>query len=285
MRVLPVARQVFRAFIAHQGWLLAAAIAYYTLLSVFPLVLGLVAVLGAFLSDPTAQAEFVAAIAGLFPGSGPLIQETVGQVVAGSGTAGFVATIGLILAATGVFVGVSQSLDIVWEAPRTRSVLGATLLAVALVLAVGLIFVVSLVLSAVARVVQNASVPGAPGTLATISLVVRVVDLIAPFVLAFGVFAGIYKFVPNVHLRWEQVWPGALFASVLFELSKQIFGWFLATFANYNAVYGSIAAVIALVTWAFVVAIILILGAELNAVLHPLDRHRGQIPLAEQITR
>lgn len=284
MRAFLVARKVFEDFGRHDGPLLAAAIAYYTLLSIFPLILGLIALLGLIVSDPSTRTEFIAAVASLFPGAEPLIQSTVFQVVEGRGTAGAIATIGLIWSASGVFGGISRALDIIWHVPQSRNVVVNSLLGVGLVFGVGIIFVVSLLLSAGLRVVHDSSLPWLGIPLGSIPLLFGLIGFVVPFAITFGIFAGIYKFVPNARLTWQQVWPGALLASVLFELSKQLFAWYLATFANYNAVYGSIGAVIALVTWAYYVAIVLLLGAEVNATISPPGPGRGRIPLAEKIS-
>ena len=77
--------------------------------------------------------------------------------------------------------------------------------------------------------------------------------------------------MPNVKLAWRCAWPGALLAAILFEASKQLFAFYLSRFAHLNAVYGSIGAVVAMVTWAYYVAIVLILGAEFNVAV---ERHR-----------
>lgn len=98
-------------------------------------------------------------------------------------------------------------------------------------------------------------------------LLFALLELVFPYFIAFAIFAMIYWVMPHVQLRWPSVWPGALLASVLFEISKQLFVWYISTFAQYNTVYGSIGAVIILLSWAFYLGIVVLLGAELNAVL------------------
>jgi membrane protein len=267
MKALSVARQVISEFGRVNGTILAAAIAYYTLLSIFPLILGLLAIVGMVISDPETQGKLIADVAGLFPGSEQLIQSTILEVVDGRQTAGIVATIVLIWSASGVFGGISQALDRIWKVPQSRNVVLNAVLAVGLVFAVALIFVASLVLSAGLRIAQNLNLPLLGISLGSVPFLFALIGFVVPFLLSFGIFAGIYGFVPNVHLTWQQVWPGALLASLLFEVSKQAFAWYLSSFANYNAVYGSIGAVIALATWAYYAAIVLLLGAQLNAVL------------------
>ena len=79
------------------------------------------------------------------------------------------------------------------------------------------------------------------------------------------IFLMIYRFAPNCKVYWKYIWPGALVAAVLLEVSKGLFLWYLDNVAIYNQVYGSVASVIVLLFWIYVSALILILGAEIGA--------------------
>jgi membrane protein len=267
VKAVSLARATFDAFGRNNGTILAAAIAYYTLLSIFPLILGLLALLGIFFNDPAVREEFVAAVAGIFPGSEPLIQQTVEQVVAGRGPAGVIATLGLIWGGSGVFGGISFAMDRIWRVDQTRNPILTTARAVALVPAVAIIFVASLFLSAILRIAGELGVPVLGTNLASLPLLFPILGFALPLVITFVIFCLIYGLTPDRVLLWHQIWPGALLASVLFEAGKQVFAWYLSAFAQFNTVYGSIGAVIALVTWAFYAAILLLIGAQLNAVL------------------
>ena len=78
----------------------------------------------------------------------------------------------------------------------------------------------------------------------------------------FTVFSLIYMFMPNIKTRWRHIWPGALFAAILFETVKNLFIYYLANFTGYELVYGSLASVIILLVWIYLSAYILIIGAE-----------------------
>ncbi len=78
-------------------------------------------------------------------------------------------------------------------------------------------------------------------------------------------FVLIYKFVPNEKIKWKYVWPGTIFGIVFFDAAKSLFVLYLANFANYEMIYGSIASVIIFLVWIYYSAIILIVGAELNS--------------------
>jgi membrane protein len=262
-----LARRTIESFGRNYGTLLAAAIAYYALLSVFPLILGLIALLGVFFTDPSVRQSFVSSMANLFPGSEPLIEQTVTQVMAGRGPAGIVATLGLIWAASGVFSSFSVAMDRIWTVEETRNPILAAVHAVALVLAVALIFLVSLFLSTGLRVAADLGVRVVGMAPSALPYLVTIFGIAVPLAITFAIICLIYALTPNRALVWSQIWPGALIAAIFFEIGKQLFAWYLSTFANYNAVYGSVGAVIALVTWVYYAAIVLLLGAQLNAML------------------
>ncbi|HLH73137.1 MAG TPA: YihY/virulence factor BrkB family protein, partial [Chloroflexota bacterium] len=240
MRALEIARETVAAFQRDRGTTYAAVIAYYTLLSVFPLILGMIAVLGIVFSDPSVRAQFISSVAGLFPGSASFIQQTVQQVMRGRETAGIIAVIGLIWSASGVFGAITQALDVIWAVPHGRGLIQSTALAVGMVLGVGIIFVASLLLSTALSVAVNYHLPLLDWSLTSIPLFFPLLSLALPWLVTFGIFVGLYWFVPNTPLTWPDAWPGAVLASALFEVSKQVFVWYLANFTHYTAVYGSI---------------------------------------------
>jgi membrane protein len=271
--VVSVIEDTVTAFGRHNDTTLAAAIAYYTLLSVFPLILGLLALVGAIVSDPSARAQLVGDVAGLFPGATELIQSTVDDVVNGRQAAGLVATAGLIWSAGGVFGAMTLALDRIWHAPRERSIFESAAISILLVLAVGITFIVSLVLSTALEVAVQFRLPLLGVSLSDLPLLLPVLGVALPLVITFGIFALIYWWVPNVRLTWRCAWPGALLAAILFEASKQAFAIYLSRFSHLNAVYGSIGAVIAMITWAYYVAIVFLLGAEFNVAV---ERRRAR---------
>ncbi len=81
--------------------------------------------------------------------------------------------------------------------------------------------------------------------------------------ISFAIFLTIYKYLPNTKTYWRDVWLGAIVAAALFETGKNLFLWYLESFAQYSQVYGAVASVIVLMVWTYITALILILGAEL----------------------
>lgn len=267
MKAISIIRETISAFGQDRGTLLAASIAYYTLLSIFPMALGLLAITGLVFTNPASRARLVQDMASLFPGSESLIRETVAEVVRGRGPAGIVATLGLLWSASGVFSAISAALDSIWRVPDRRGFIASAVLAMGLVLAVGLMVVASLILSTILTLAVALHLPLLGFSVSEIPLLFPLLSLALPFLITLGILASIYRYVPNRRLVWRDVWPGAILAGTLFELGKQIFVWYLSRFAHLNAVYGSIGTVIALLIWSYYAAVVLLLGAELDAVL------------------
>jgi membrane protein len=90
--------------------------------------------------------------------------------------------------------------------------------------------------------------------------------ILASIAIAFVGFLLLYEFIPNTRVPWKHVWVGALMAAVLFEVVKNIFVWFVGEFATYNLVYGSIGTIIALMTWSYISAVILLFCAKLISI-------------------
>jgi membrane protein len=126
-----------------------------------------------------------------------------------------------------------------------------------MVFGTGILFLLSLGASAIVTFMR-----GALNLPATNDAKVYLSGRIIAFVLMFTVFLLLYKLVPNIKTYWRNVWLGALLATVLFELARTIFLFFLQNFANYQIIYGSITSIIILLIWIYYSAFILILGAE-----------------------
>jgi membrane protein len=126
-----------------------------------------------------------------------------------------------------------------------------------MVFGTGILFLLSLGASAIVTLMR-----GALNLPATNDAKVYLSGRIIAFVLMFTVFLLLYKLVPNIKTYWRNVWLGALLATVLFELARTLFLFYLQNFANYQLIYGSITSIIILLIWIYYSAFILILGAE-----------------------
>ncbi len=239
--------------------LLAAALAYYLLLALFPLLLLLIAVASPFLNDEQVIREAVRFAANYFPGAAAELRNILQQVVSARGPVTLFAALGLLWSASGVFDLVQRGLNRAWRVTQPRPVWRQRLVSLATVLGVGLLFDLSFLTSALVR-------SGIRFRFQIGGLSIEVVGLILTTFLNFALFAIIYKAFPFARVTYRQVWGSALLSSILWEMAKIVFVLYLLNFARLSLVYGSVGAVIALLVWGYITATILLFGAELSAV-------------------
>lgn len=195
-----------------------------------------------------------------------LIAETVEGVSAASGALGIVGLIGIAWSASAMFGAIRKSLNIAWDTDVHRPVVQQKLIDLASVFGLGLLLALSIAGTTTLRVFREIS-DDALGPLSTgTGFFWSVLPLMLPAIFTFLVFLLVYRFVPNVRTGFSEVWPGALLATVLFELLKNGYALYVANFSNYNdssnVLYGSLGAILLFMLWAYLAATILLLGAE-----------------------
>lgn len=244
---------------------LAAALAYYSLLSLAPLLVIAVAVAGFFVGPEAARGR-IAGELGTIVGADAAKGIELVAASAQSPSAGLVSTIvgvvTLFIGASGVFGELQASLNTVWGVtPReSRGIWGeikARFWSFTMVLGVAFLLLVSLVLSAALTAVGGVLGGALPGG--------AVLWQILNFALSLGVvtvlFALIFKVIPDAEVHWYDVWLGAAFTAVLFTIGKLLLGLYLGK-ATVGSSYGAAGSIVALVVWVYYAAQILFLGAE-----------------------
>lgn len=269
-----LAKRTVRKFLDDDCMDMAASIAYYALFSIFPLLLGFIAILGLFLEPAEVQGQLLGTMAQVLPGSAEFVAENIEGVVSSRGALGVLSVVGLLWSATAIFSAVQWSLDRAWDTERERPFLKQKLLELGLMAGVGLLFLFSVAATALFRLVWQ-SLPAQVQHLEG-GVLWGVATSLLPLTFSFGIFASLYRFVPYVKVAWRDIWLGASLAAVLFETAKNVFAWYLINFANYSMIYGSLGAVIGFLFWAYISALTLLLGAELAAEYsRRLGSHRG----------
>jgi len=265
-------RRTFQEFREDYCTQLAAGISYYVLFSIFPMTIFVVSISGLVLTDDSIRADVIERLFEVLPLSDGEGREDLEKAIDGVATSlsaiGLISVFGLLWAASGMMGAIRHGLDMAWDTDFRRPFLRAKLVDLFMVTAVGLLVGLSIgatVFLQVARRVSDslASNLGALGEGATLAF--EAVALFIPLTISFVAFLFIYKVVPSVRTRWVAIWPGALLAAVLFEVVKNGFAFYLRNFGNYDAVYGSLGAVVAFLFFVFVSANILLLGAEMAA--------------------
>ncbi len=271
---LGVGERSYKGFIEHQGTANAAAIAYYVLFSLFPLTLLLIS-LGSFvLNSQEAQERALAVVAGYFPAAVELVRTNIQRVLQLRGTASVVGIVGLVWSASGVFGGLSRAINRAWDVETPRPAWAERALAAGLVLLSAFLFFVSLYASPAIELVSRLSALVLSGSPVSPSLVTNLSSNVLPFLLTALSFSFLYTVLPSTHVRWTEVLPGALLAGLAWQVAQIGFTIYLGTFASYNLVYGSVAAVIALLLWSYISGVIILLGAEFT--VQYARRRRGE---------
>lgn len=260
---------------------LAAALAYYTIFSLAPLLIIVIAVAGFFFGETEARAGIFHEMESLM---GPSGAEYIRGLLDTSWepSSGLVATLVglavLLVGATGAFAQLQEALNIIWEAPPRKgkgvwSYLRQRLLSFSLVLTIGFLLLVSLVVSAglaaVGKYVAWADAPWFP--------ILNALNLALSFGVTTLLFAAIYKILPDVKVRWKNVWLGAGAAALLFSIGRFLLGLYLGR-SSFGSVYGAAGSFVVILFWIYYSAQILFFGAEFTQVT---ARRDGNMPLRQ----
>jgi membrane protein len=237
---------------------MAAGVSYYGILSVFPLILGLLAILGFFLPSETVQQVLFDLFRDIFPGSIEWLEESIENLIRLRGPIGIVGLIGLIWAGSAFFGAVSRAINRTWGVHKDRPYHLRKLRDLSMVLGIVILMLISMGLTSFLSILaqSDVSLPGG-----VIDFTLRLVSFLA----VLGVFSIVYRYVPNTRVLWRYVWPGALVAAIAFEIAQILFATYLTSWANYQQVYGQVASLIVLLVWVYFAALIVIIGSELSA--------------------
>ena len=242
---------------------LAAGVAYFALFSLFPLLLGIMAVLGIILNSEQMQQSFVTFVTANLPGMEAYVAANLDETVRFREALGIGAIAGMLWLGSAVFGAVSRAVNRAWGIRRDRPFYIAKPAQLVMIVIVGGLFLLSTAATSFVQLFYE-TVLAAPwrGTVLGLGLEQLALYLI-PWVSTLTIFLLIYRFLPNCKTYWCYIWPGAIVAAVAFEGVKFMFVWYLDNVAVYTLIYGSLSSVIALLFWAYLSSMILMLGAEI----------------------
>ncbi len=244
---------------------MSASVAYYVLFSIFPLLLGIIAVLSFFQEPQEIQSQLTEFAGDYLPGSRELIDTNVDAVLRFRGALGVFAILGLFWSGSAIFGAVTRAVNRAWDVHTDRPLFISKPRQLAMAVGVGVLFGLSVASATFARLAEGFAEYDVPGVEILVNVVVVAVLQGTSFLFTLLIFLLIYKFMPNTRTYWRYIWPGAVVAAVLFEAAKNMFILYLGRFASFENVYGSLTPVIVLLLWAYLSSLILILGAELSS--------------------
>jgi membrane protein len=243
---------------------LGAAIAFFTVFSLAPMLLAVIAIAGLAFGREAAQGAIVAELGGLV-GDSPA--STIEGMIASANNvqSGIIGTtVGIttfLVLVTGAIIELQDDLNIIWKVqPKSYGIAGfirIRLLSLAVVLGFGFLLLVSLVVDAALTAVGaylEARFSGA-------TAILQIVNSVVSFAIAVALFAMIFKILPDVDLTWRDVATGALMTGVLFTIGKVLIGLYLGS-SNVASSYGAAASLITILLWVYYSSLILLFGAE-----------------------
>ena len=218
---------------------MAAGVAYYAILSLFPLTVGLIFVLSLLLNSDSFQDDLVDFFETYLPGSNELLAHNINAVKDVSGFLGVIGVIGLFWTASAMFGAISRAVNRAWDVHKDRPFYIDKVRNLLMAVGVGALFLTSMAFTTSLQILGRVDVPGI-GRLewlehGGINLLTRPL----PFIFTLIIFLMVYKHVPNTETRWRYIWPGAVVAALAFEVGKSLFVYYLENFADYAKVYGS----------------------------------------------
>ncbi len=240
----------------------AAAIAFYALLSVFPLLLFLVGILGRWLTTAEAEAVILGVLGRVAPIVPDVLRANLAHVLALRGPINLVAAVTLAWSASSLFAAIIHALDRVWNERGGRAFWEHRLLSVALVVVVTVLFLVSVLLGTVMAFVPRLIVFLLPIRPEMVQRGWQFIPTLITFGLDVSLYALLYRFLPSRYPPWPAVWAGAVVAAVGEHLVRIGFGLYLTYFARYGLVYGTLATLVAFLFWVYLSGVVLLVGAE-----------------------
>jgi membrane protein len=268
--VVDIVTRSVSAWFEHNASSLGAALAFYTLFSVAPILIIAVAIAGYVFGPDTAQVQVLSQLQALLGDAGAAAVRELLSSAHYSDKKGFAAAVGvitLVVGATSVFAELQNALERIWQTPPPPTELGwwrfirSRVLSVGMVLCIGFLLLVSLVVSA-----ALAAFGGWLGTsVPQLEIVLPVLDLIFSFGMTVLLFALIYKYVPRESVPWGDVWVGATVTALLFTIGKSLIGIYLGK-SSFSSAYGAAGSFIVLLLWIYYSAQIFLLGAEFTRV-------------------
>jgi membrane protein len=221
--------------------------------------LAVIAILGLVLPSELIQQQLINFFIQNLPGSVNLLQNNIQDVIRFRGALGLVGLIGLLWSGTGVFSAVTYAVNRAWDVSKVHPFYIRKPREFAMILGIGILSLLSIGLSELVSLLTSLGIP-------YIGAIIHIGSRILAFIFTLAVFLIIYKFVPHTRVRWQNIWPGALFSTIFFEVAKFLFIYYLNTFGNYDRIYGPIGSFIVVLVWIYYSAFILIVGAQFCAI-------------------
>ena len=267
-----ILRNAVRTFNEKQAPQASAGLAFYTLLSIFPLLLVFVAGGSYFLDRNQVFNTVTQFIQQALPISRAVINENLQEILEKRGTAGALSILTLLWVASGMFTSLAYNINIAWPLASRRNFLQSRLIGLWMILGLIALIIISLILGWITTNLpfidfNNAS----PANV----LLLRVISGFGSWLLLFLVFFTLYHHVPTLRVKWKATFWGALLASLAWKAVTAAFAWFLeSSFGQYQLIYGSLGAIVAFLFLIYIISLITLFGAHLSAAIEGWEKDK-----------
>jgi membrane protein len=269
---LGILEHAIKTFTEKQAAQASAGLAYYSIFSIFPLLLVFIAT-GSYFLDSRQVFDIVTQfIQQALPISRQLINENLQDILKARGAAGVLSIVTLLWSASGMFTNLAYNINLAWSKAVRRNYLQNRL--VGLWMIVGLIglIILSLVLSWITQRLPHMDIAHA-SPLYLIFL--RIASALGSWLMIFLVFFTLYHWIPTMRVRWSSTVWGALLASLAWKAVTTGFTWYLGSrFGSYQLVYGSLGAIVAFLFLIYIISLITLFGAHLSAAIEGWERDK-----------
>jgi membrane protein len=263
-----VLSQSLVSFFREDSLTVSASIAYHTILSLFPMMLLLVGLSGIFIGRFELSGQLAMVLERYLPMKPDFILRNLASISHSYGRVTLVSFALLLWSSSGVFLPLEKALNRAWDVEKRRNWLRSHLVALEMALWLGVLIFISTALAGLnmnlhywvqARVFHHPSV--------AMDLFYHTLFITVTFGLTLAMFLVIFQRLPNQPLRISEVLPGAALTTLFWEAARSLFTLLLPHF-NYRHIYGSIGAMVALMTWAYISSAVLLFGAQVSSALY-----------------
>lgn len=257
---------VLTKFNDDHGFFLSSGITFNLLICLIPFILLLLALLGTYLYSYREVLNHIRHyMENAFPSLDPKIMNNIWRIIRDRKIVGGVGIVGLVWTSTWVFSSLRTALNIVFQVETGRGILRGKGIDLFMVLLAGTFLLISMVLTSGVTFVQGYRFSPFLNMMPIIRFILK---YLIPFFFTFWMCFLIYKIIPDKKIRFKTALQAALFTSVLWEVSKQLFGWYVLHLGRFSILYGSLSTVAILFLWIYYSSVILLLGGEVAFLIH-----------------
>lgn len=266
---LDILRQTALRFSEERGAEGAASIAFYTVFSLFPLLLVLVALGSYVLESQVIQSQVIDLVRLVFPLNPDLITSNIQQVLEQRGSVGVLGVVSLAWSATGAFGTLIRNIDRAWPSAEPRGFLQGRLVGLGLVAGLLALLFISSITTTILDLLSRLSVPILGSDFLKNIPSLDLLTNLVPLVVSFFIFLALFHWIPNRDVKWRAAFWAALVASIAWVVTTNAFTFFFSSgVVQYQLIYGSLWSIVALMLWIYLNFLIILICAHLSACIH-----------------